>query len=129
MGKGVETMEYLNSTFGMVDENDVTAATVRVLTCWIEPNSTPSMASLQYQYDTMMLANNEVIAAGGTGVPDATMRSYFLSCLRGPQWLPIRQMVRTQEHATFAALFNAFMTLLRDDQHLANIQRGGASPF
>ena len=92
--RGQESLQYLERTYGQIDANDATTATMRVLTCHIDPRSRPSVAAVQHQFDCMTLANNDVVAAGGTPIPETTLIPFFHSCLSGPAYSLISRLVR-----------------------------------
>ena len=105
---GVGALRFLELQYDSNDANDRAAAVARLHQRYIDSRADLSEDDLRLQFDSMMVAEADVVRAGGASYDDALLISLFDNSL--PQaYGTIRQLVRRSAHATFAAHFADYM--------------------
>ena len=105
---GVGALRFLQLQYDSNDANDRAAAVARLHARYIESRADLSEDDLRLQFDSMMVAEADVVRAGGAAYDDSLMISLFDNSL--PQsYGTIRQLVRRSAHTSFAAHFADYM--------------------
>ena len=109
---GVGAVGFLRATFDAVDANDHAAHIARLQAHYIDPRAEINENDLRLQYDSMMVAVAGIVRTGNVAPVDSALTAMFENSLP-LAYSQIRQLVRRQNHATFAAAYSDYMGQVR----------------
>ena len=109
---GVGALKSISAQFDVVNQNDRASAIAKVQGHYIDSKADLAESDLRLQHDSMLVANAEIVRAGGTAFPDELLISMFDNSLP-ESYTQIRQLVRRSGHATFAAHYDDYRATVR----------------
>lgn len=119
---GSHTLKNLWDRFGAVDATDRAHAAKRLHARYLDDNADISEEGVRLQMDQMLMAALDLIRAGGGEQDDMIMISFF-DLAMPPSYATIRSMVRREEHRSFEAHVNDYLSQVKAELACRNTQR------
>ena len=120
--EGQAALHYLHQEYGPTTALDRTVAMADIHKMHLDPRAAMDVNHIRFQYDQMRRAQADLVSAGGTAVPDATLITLFDAAIaQCTAYDTIRMFVSRARHQTFAAHYQDYVSQVRAENRMTNI--------